>query len=120
MYATSAIFPQLCSDNMLPTAGTLPLELLITVLSFLPDVRAIATCACVSRLWARAAGVAVPEVVDLHYLGNSQAACCLLRKPHLGAVESVSINFGGGFAYGAILVRICAEAKALQECKVFR
>ena len=99
---------------MLPTASTLPLDLLITVLSFL-ELRVIATCACVSRRWAEAAGVAVPTVVDMDP-NDRQAFCCLLRKPHLGTVESVTINLDGGFEQGVLFGRICAEATALREC----
>ena len=48
-----------------PVAGELPLDLLITSFSFLPDLRPIAVCACVSRHWRRAAAQAVPNAVTI-------------------------------------------------------
>ena len=84
-------FTQVSSDNKLLTAGTLPLQLLITVLSFLPGPRAIATCACVSRLWAKAAGLAVPKEVDV-WDNDMQDILYLLGRRHLGAVETVSLQ----------------------------
>ena len=100
------------------TAGTLPLELLIKVLGFLADTRDMATCACVSRLWAKAAGLAVPKIVNI--LGdNMPKMSYLLGKPDLGAVETVALGWGGGFLQGMLFTRICDEAEALQECHLF-
>ena len=65
----------------MPSADELPLELLITVLSFLHDVRAIAVCACVSRQWRKAAAQAVPRDVILHGFIKEEMSSLLLRKP---------------------------------------
>ena len=71
------------------TVGTLPMEPLITVLGFLANIRDIATCACVSRLWAKAAGPAVSRIVNV--LDDSLPKMAyLLKKPHLGGGGSVS------------------------------
>ena len=112
-------FPQSSSDNMLPAAVTLPPDLFILVLSFLPDIRAVATCACVSRGWAMAAGVAVPKIVDLD-ADDAQAACCLLSKPPRGlmGVENMSISVAGVFPTANVFHRICSFSKALQKCLV--
>ena len=37
----------------------LPMELLVTIFTFLPSLKAIAVCASVSRLWRQAAGAAM-------------------------------------------------------------
>ena len=102
----------------------LPLELLATVLTFLPDLKAIATCACVSRLWRQAAGQAVPRKVWMRgkfsspAISHREELSRLLLKPcGLSAVTEVVITGGGGdqFLKGALFARICTEAAALRK-----
>ena len=117
LQVSTSISPPLYSsavcDNALFTAGTLPLELLVKVLSLLPGIGATAACACVSRLWARAAALAVPKRVDVK---TWQEASWLLEKPHLGAVEAAQLLNADDFLQGVLTGRICAEAEALEEC----
>ena len=71
----------------MPPAGALPLELRITVLSFL-DIEAIAVCACVSRQWREAAAQAGPRHVG--YLDSERDISHLLTWPRpLSSVETV-------------------------------
>lgn len=94
-------------------ASVLPLELLISVLSFLHSLQAIAVCAFVSRQWRKAAAQAVPRVVFLY--GNEKEGSQLLRKPcRLSTIEVVTVidteELHAQFMMGALFARICAEA----------
>ena len=103
-------------------AGMLSPELLASVLTFLPGLKAIATCACVSRLWRQAAGQAVPREVDMSAYADSLACShkelsrLLLKPCRLSAMTEVLL-FGEGheFLKGALFARICTKAAALQR-----
>ena len=105
----------------MPSADELPLELLITVLSFLHDVRAIAVCACVSRQWRKAAAQAVPRDVILHGFIKEEMSSLLLRKPCvLSTVEVMQVichpfrEPQAQSMIGTLFARICTEATALK------
>ena len=93
------------------------MELLITVFSFLPGLRPIAVCACVSRHWRRAAAQAVPKSVTIDAKDGKELLQLLTRSCSLGAVESVRVTHEevAEFTQGALFARICAEATCLCE-----
>ena len=97
----------------------LPLELLATVLTFLPGLKAISICACVSRLWRQAACQAVPREVDLASSRKEELRRLLLKPCRLSAVTVVNIsNVGEQFLKGALFARICTEAAVLRRVTV--
>ena len=97
----------------------LPMELLVTIFTFLPSLKAIAVCASVSRLWRQAAGQAMPRVLDFNEdcpKHGSRALALLFERP-LGPVEVVRMpRCPKGFTQQELLfARICYQASALQE-----
>ena len=96
------------------------MELLVTVLTFLPGLKAIAMCALVSRLWRRAASQAMPRELDMddECPEHGSTAMAQLFERALGSVEVVRmpIDTGGHFRHQDLLfVHICQQASALGE-----
>ena len=61
----------------------------------------------------------MPKNVDVTK-DKMQEVAYLLRKRHLGAVETAWLDFSKGFIQGALFARICVEAEALQKCQILR
>ena len=95
--------------------------------NFLPDLRDIAICACISRLWRQAADQAVPMCVVM--VDDQDELSRLFAKPKLNDVNQIDMSnwlssepspasVGGLesiFMAGALFMRICAEAAGKLE-----
>ena len=59
----------------------------------------------------------MPNYVDVGKY-STQETLYLLKKPHLGSVETLWLDLSHGLMQGALFARICSEAKTLQECHI--
>ena len=92
-------------------------NLLITIFTFLPGIKAIAVCASISKLWRQAADKAMPRKLVMDDCpGHGSRALAQLFERQLCLVKVVTTHTGWRFNHrDSLFVRICNLASGLQE-----